>query len=145
MKDTSRFLKIFRTQAVLIIITLAAEFILGMYTSLFVEFPDTLVNGNAWSWSMQASPIILAHMLLGSLMLLVALSMVVFGGIARSQSAVVASVVGLVFMGVAYFSGASFLANVSDDRYSFLMALGFLGSLLAYCAAYYFTRPYSRN
>jgi hypothetical protein len=37
-------------------------------------------------------------------------------------------------------SGSAFLSNVAEDNYSFLMALGFIGSLLSYGAAFYLTR-----
>jgi hypothetical protein len=140
MKNAVGTVRAFRTQVFILVIALALEFILGMYTSLFIEFPDSLVNGNAWGWSMQASPIILAHIILGSLMVLAGLSMVVLGVIARSQKLILVSVLGFLFLGLAYFSGAKFLADVTNDGFSFLMALGFLGSMLTYGAAYSITR-----
>jgi hypothetical protein len=36
--------------------------------------------------------------------------------------------------------GSAFLSNVADDNYSFLMALGFMGSMLSYGVAFYLTR-----
>ena len=141
MKDTPRSLKFFRVQTVAILVALVLEFVLGMYTALFVQIPDTLADGNAWSWSMQQSPIIAAHVLLGSLLLLLGLSILGFGFASRSRNAMIWSIAGFLLTGVAYLSGGAFLANVSLDNYSFSMALGFLGSLLAYFAALYFTRP----
>jgi len=125
----------------LILVALVLEFVLGMYTALFVQFPDTLVNGNAWSWSMTESPIIFAHVLLGTLLFLLALSVVVFGFASRNRNAIVSSIAGLVLTGVAYMSGSAFLSNVALDNLSFSMSLGFLGSILAYFAAFYTTRP----
>jgi heme A synthase len=141
MKNISRSLKAFRVQTLLILVALVLEFVLGMYTALFVQFPDTLVNGNAWSWSMTESPIIFAHVLLGTLLFLLALSVVVFGFASRNRNAIVSSIAGLVLTGVAYMSGSAFLSNVALDNLSFSMSLGFLGSILAYFAAFYTTRP----
>ena len=47
-------------------------------------------------------------------------------------------------MVLAYFSSSAFLANIQVDGYSFAMALGFMGALAAYGAAYYLTRPTNR-
>jgi hypothetical protein len=41
-------------------------------------------------------------------------------------------------------SGGVFLSNVQMDAYSFSMALGFMGTLLAYGTGYYLTRPPSK-
>jgi len=141
MKDTSKFLRIFRLHTLITLVTLVFEFILGMYTALFVEFPDTLVDGNGWGWAMKTSPIIIAHVILGSLLVLLTLSTLGFGFASRSKNAIIASAIGLLMTGVAYLSGGAFLANVTADNYSFAMALGFLGCMLAYGAAFYFTRP----
>jgi len=111
-----------------------------MYTALFVEFPDTLVNGNGWAWSMKESPILMVHVLLGSLLVLLTILTVIFGFTSHSKPAIVWSVTGFVLTMVAYMGGSIFLSNVAEDNYSFLMALGFMGSLLAYGVAFYLTR-----
>ena len=90
---------------------------------------------------MTESPIIFAHVLLGTLLFLLALSVVVFGFASRNRNAIVSSIAGLVLTGVAYMSGSAFLSNVALDNLSFSMSLGFLGSILAYFAAFYTTRP----
>jgi hypothetical protein len=141
MNKTSRFLKTFRFHTLLTLGALALEFVLGMYTALFVEFPDTLVNGEAWGWSMKQSPIIIAHILLGTLLVLMALSTLGFGFASRDKAAIIWSAAGLILIGVAYLGGSVFLSKVTENSYSFIMALGFMGSLLTYGAAFYFTRP----
>jgi hypothetical protein len=111
-----------------------------MVNALFVQFPDSLVNGNAWAWAMKESPMISVHVALGSLLVLLMVAAVIFGIAARSKPAILWSVVGLALTLVAYMGGSIFLANVADGTYSFLMALGFMGSLLAYGVAFYQTR-----
>jgi hypothetical protein len=113
-----------------------------MYNALYIQFPDTLVNGNGWAWSMKESPIIIAHVFLGTLLVLLTISTVIFGFASRSKPAVIWSVTGLVLTLAAYMSGSIFLANVAEDNYSFLMALGFMGSMLSYGAAFYLTQQY---
>jgi hypothetical protein len=137
MSNTSKKLNIFRLLSLLTLCSLVLEFVLGIYTALFVQFPDTLVNGNGWGWSMAGSPVIIAHVILGSLLFLCAIFAVIFGLTSRDKAAILWSLIGLVMIGLAYFSGSIFLSNVSDNNYSFLMALGFMGALLAYAAAFY--------
>lgn len=134
-------MKWFRTMTLATLGSLVIEFVLGIYTALFVEFPDTLVNGNAWVWSMKDSPIILTHIMVGTLLLVLSLLAVIFAFITRKTPAVVWSVMGLLLTVVAYLAGSIFLGNVEQDAYSFLMAIGFIGSMLSYGVAYYLTRP----
>ena len=141
MNQPSKLLRTFRMSVLLTLVVLALEFILGMYTNLFIAFPDGLVNGNAWKWSMAQSPIISAHVLLGTLLLAASLLDLGLGLALKSKTAMLSSVTGLLMMGLAYFSGSAFLTNVQMGGYSFAMALGFIGALAAYSAAYYLTRP----
>ena len=140
MKNSTKFSNAFRWTVILTLLALVAEFVLGMYTALFVEFPDTLVEGNAWGWSMSQSPIIMAHILVGTLLVLLALVAAGLGFVSSSRAAFISSILGLLLMGAAYLSGGAFLSNVAQDNLSFSMALTFLGSLLAYFAALYYTR-----
>jgi heme A synthase len=141
MIKSSKYNRAFRLHALLALIALVLEFILGMYTAFFVKFPDTLTDGNAWAWSMSHSAIIMAHILLGTLMVLIALSAVGFAVAAKSKSAIITAVVGVVMILVAYLSGSIFLGNIEVDGYSFSMSLGFLGAMVAYGLGYYLTRP----
>jgi heme A synthase len=112
-----------------------------MYTTFFVKFPETLVDGNAWEWSMSHNAIVMAHVLLGTLMVLIALSAIGFAIEAKSKTAIITAVAGAVMILVAYLSGSIFLGNIENDNYSFSMALGFLGAMVTYGFAYYLTRP----
>jgi hypothetical protein len=144
MNPSLKLIRAFRITVLFTLIALVLEFILGIYTNLFVEFPDSLVNGNAWQWSMAQSPIIGAHVLIGSLLLAASLLSLGLGLALKSKAAIGSSLAGLAMMGLAYFSGSAFLANIQVDGYSFAMALGFMGTLVAYGAAYYLTRSASK-
>ena len=141
MVDSTKFLQAFRTTSLLTLAALVLEFILGMYAALFVEFPASLVDGQAWGWSMKESPMIIAHMSVGTLLLVLALLALLLGFISHSKAAISWSAAGLILITAAYLSGSIFLTKVTENTYSFTMALGFLGSLLSYGAAFYFTRP----
>ena len=144
MKNTSKNLKVFRSLTLVTLCSLVLEFVLGIYNALFIEFPDSLVNGNGWAWSIKESPIIMAHVIVGSILLLFTILTVIFGLRSRSKPAIIWSVSGLVLTLLAYMSGSVFLSNVADDNYSFLMALGFIGALVTYGAAFYLTHPTSQ-
>jgi hypothetical protein len=144
MNPSSKLFRAFRITVLITLIALVLEFILGMYTALFVQFPDSLVNGNGWEWSMAQSPVIISHVLLGTLLVLASLLALGFGIALKSKPAVFSSAAGVVMMLLAYLSGSTFLANIQVDGYSFSMALGFIGTLAAFGAAYYLTRPASQ-
>ena len=139
MRNTSKNMRVFRSLTLATLGSIVLEFVLGMYTALFVEFPDTVVNGNGWAWSMKESPILMVHVLLGSLLVLLTIFTVIFGFASRSKPAIVWSVAGFVLTLVTYTGGSIFLSNVAEDNYSLLMALGFMGSLIAYGEAFYLT------
>jgi len=141
MNKSEKFLKIFRSHVLFTLIALVLEFVLGMYTALFVEFPNSLVNGEAWGWSMQSSPVIIIHSLLGTLLVLMVLSTFGFAIASRSRTAIISAGLGLVLVCMAYLGGAVFLSDVNQNSTSFIMALGFMGSLIVYGVAYYVTRP----
>ena len=140
MEKKSKRMRAFRIHALIAIAALALEFALGMHTALFVEFPETLAKGNAWLWSMQESFVTMAHVVLGTLLMAISFSALGFGIAARSRAAIVSSALGLAMVGLSYMSGAVFLSNIAKDAYSFSMALGFLGAIVAYGLAFYFTR-----
>ena len=141
MIQSSKYHRAFRLHVLIMLIALVSEFILGMYTTFFVKFPDTLVDGNAWEWSMSQSAVVMAHVLLGTLMVLIALSAFGFSVAAKSKAAIITAVLGAAMILVAYLSGSTFLGNIENDNYSFSMAIGFLGAIVTYGLAYYLTRP----
>jgi len=141
MKSSVKLLRAFRGHMLAILVLLVIEFVLGMYTALFVAFPDSLVNGNAWAWSMSQSPVVLLHVILGTLLALAAVVVLVLSFLLRSRAALLTGVLGFAAMAVAYLSGATFLSDVNQDLYSFTMALGFIAAAVVYGVGYYGMRP----
>ena len=141
MKSSAKLMRAFRGHMLAILVMLVVEFVLGMYTALFVAFPDSLVNGNAWAWSMSQSPVVLLHIIVGTLLALAAMVVLVLGFLLRSRAALLTGVLGFVAMAAAYLSGATFLSDVNQDLYSFSMAMGFIAAAVVYGVGYYSMRP----
>jgi hypothetical protein len=141
MEKTEKRIRVFRLHALVSIFALMAEFIIGMYAALFVEFPESLVDGNAWAWSMSKSFVVVAHALLGTLLAAVSIATLAQGIALKTPRAWLPSVAGLLMVGLSWLSGAAFLSNVASDGFSFLMAIGFIGALFSYGLAFYFARP----
>ena len=144
MKPSNKLLKAFRLSILITLILLIAEFVLGMYTTLFIEFPDSLNNGNAWTWSFSQSPVIQSHVYVGTLLFVISLVALGLSFASKSKPGIITAVLGLVLILVSYVSGSAFLSNVQDDAYSFWMALGFIGALVTYAVGYYLTRPFNQ-
>ncbi len=140
MEKSATLLRTFRLHSIVAVAALVLEFLLGMYTALFVKFPEDLPNGNAWGWAMSNSLVTVAHIALGSLLLVAALSALGFGMAARSRAAIASAGLGLFSVGLAYMSGSVFLANMEGNAYSFAMAVGFIGAILAYGIGFHLTR-----
>jgi hypothetical protein len=141
MEKSGKFLKIFHSHALFSLIALVLEFILGMYTAFYIEFPETLVDGNAWSWTMKSSPVILTHIIVGTLLVLMVLSTLGFAFASKNKNAILLAILGLVFVLAAYLGGSAFLSNVNNDLNSFIMAMGYLGAVVVYSITYYQTNP----
>jgi hypothetical protein len=139
MEKTEKRLRTFRLHSLIAIIVLVLEFVLGMYTALFVKFPESLVEGNAWRWSMTHSFMVMSHVILGTVLMIIALATLGFAFAVRKRVAIITSVVALVMVALAYMSGTVFLSNIEEDAYSFAMAMGFVGAMVAYGLAYHLT------
>jgi hypothetical protein len=141
MEKIEKRLGAFRLHALVAIVALALEFLLGMYAALFVAFPESLAGGNAWAWSMTDSAATVAHVILGTVLIIVSISAIGFGIAARNRAAIATSALGLLMVGLAYFCGTVFLSDIGKDVYSFAMACGFIGAMLAYGMAFHLARP----
>jgi hypothetical protein len=141
MNDPAAALRRFRLSLMGMMALLVAQYVLGMAVNLYVQFPSDLPGGNAWQWAFANSALIGAHIVVGTGILVLAVVALALSISARITVGRVAAVLGLVMILVAFFSGATFLSSGQQAVSSFLMALGFLGSLLAYGVGLAVTRP----
>lgn len=110
----------------LVLITL-----LGIYTALFIEIPE----GQGWSFVL-SSVVLLAHAVLGTLLIFHALSILMSARKVKSGLWIVVSIVGLVGILLSVGTGSSFI-SADNDWLTFLMSLGFAISILAYVYGIY--------
>ncbi len=110
----------------LVLITL-----LGIYTALFIEIPE----GQGWSFVM-SSAVLLAHAVLGTLLIFHALSILMSARKVKSALWSVVSVVGLLGILLSVGTGSSFI-TADNDWLTFFMSLGFAISILAYVYGLY--------
>jgi len=134
-------LRVFRGTLVVVCLLLVVQYLLGMLVNLTVPFPANLPGGNAWRWAFTTTALVPLHVLVGTLILLASLLALGLSLVARSAPAVVAAVIGVAMIVLAYISGLSFLSSGQNNASSLLMALGFLGALLAYLIGWGMTRP----
>jgi hypothetical protein len=138
--NNNKLLKIYRGVTQGALHTLVALFILGMIANLYIEIPESVTSSAAWSWVFSNSGVIAAHIILGTLLLLVSLGSLVLAFAAKNRTAILASVSGLVFTLVAYFFGSEFVSAGGSALSSLLMAFGFLGAVLSYGMGTYKTK-----
>jgi ABC-type maltose transport system permease subunit len=114
------------------IILLVGQYMLGMYSNLFVQIPDGV---DGWKW-MSNSLVIMGHVTLGTLVLVVSGAGLALSVRARARSWVLVSIVGLLGIGASLFGGSAFM-NGQSDTMSFVMACGLGVAILAYAAGVY--------
>jgi hypothetical protein len=114
------------------VLLLVVQYALGMYVNLFVQFPDSLPQGNGWSWVFSNSSVTVAHIALGTTIAL--LSIVLLGlSIAHRRALITASsALGLLMVLFAWWSGSDFLSRGQRDVSSYTMAIGFVGAIVFY-------------
>ena len=131
MKTPEQKLKNLRLSALAVIVALSAEFILGMYSALFVDM-DT---GTAAS-----NPVVMTHATLGLLLLVLAILTFVRGIGLKKTMPLVASAIGLGMILVSNICGSIFIMDPKKDAYSFIMALGILGAFISYNLVWNYAR-----
>lgn len=119
------------------VVCLVAQFILGMFANLFVQFPNSLPNGNAWSWAMSHSTVLYAHIVLGTAIVLLSLVLLGLSIAYRRAFVITLPILGLLMVILAWLSGDDFLARGQQNTSSFTMAIGFIGALVFYMGEYY--------
>ena len=110
---------------VMIGVTLAlllGEFLLGMYVNLFVPTPH-------------GQPVLFAHILLGTLLLVVALVTTVVAVAGRRALTAALSAAGLLFLVIAWIGGDKFLSGGGHSVDSYMMAAGFVLAAACYVVA----------
>jgi hypothetical protein len=139
-----------RPLAIVTVLLLLIQFLVGMLVNLFVVLPaqhpgaqapeyfSGVVQGDWWAlghggWELQI------HVLVGLLLLLASLALLGAAIYLRRRSWIIVTVLGWLGVFLAGFNGASFL-NYGHDFSSLLMTIGFLLSVIPYALGLYYTK-----
>lgn len=123
-------IKGFRTHSIVMLVLLLIQYVLGMITNLYVQFPENSQPEQLWA-AAQSQFASMAHIILGMLLLVVAILIIVRAVMSKNRTLVWISVAGLVSILVAIISGSMFI-NAQSDVYSLVMAIAFIVSLVVY-------------
>lgn len=125
------------------LITLVAQFLLGMVTNLFVQIPLQHPGANppeyfggvveSVTWAILQGPSIwlTLHAILGLVLVLIGFGLLVPAIRSRKRSAIITAAVGAISVLAAGFNGGSFL-NYNEDFSSLIMAGFFAIAVIAY-------------
>jgi len=147
IKKTSSSL---RTIDTILLILLAAQFLIGMLVNLFVQVPGVHPGANAPEyfsgvaqgvfWALfNAQWELLIHVVAGLLLFILSIVLLVLAIISRQGRWITVAVLGFIGVVGAGFNGASFM-NYGHDFSSLLMAIGFLLSAISYTIGISFRR-----
>ena len=146
-KTSYRALRIF---TLIILLLLAAQFLVGMLVNLFVVVPTNhpgahpseyfsgVVTGVLWVLG-NGTLWLRLHAIIGFALLLSSLILIGLAIASRRRAWIITSIVGLLGIVAAGFNGASFL-NYGEDFSSLLMSIGFLVAVIPYMIGVYVTR-----
>jgi hypothetical protein len=139
-----------RPLTILMLLLLAAQFLLGMVVNLFVQVPSVhpgvgasnYFQGvvQAVAWALVHAPLgLLVHVIVGLLLFLTSLILIGFAIASRRRAWIIVSVIGLIDIMAAGFNGASFM-NYGQNFSSLLMSIGFLLAAVTYTIGLSFSR-----
>jgi hypothetical protein len=122
----------------IILVLLTVQFLLGMWTNLFVAFPDVVAGTNPFAQIFTNGLYVLAaHLILGFALFGVAIATLAFSFLAKIRILVRQGALGLGSITIAGISGLIFvLSGFQNDAFSFLMAVFFLFAFGVYYQAF---------
>lgn len=119
-----------RVQAFAMIGILVAEYVLGVATSLFVEFPERGQEGQLWVFASRQLPLAL-HMVAGILLFFGSIAFFLLAVKRKNRKWIIASGVAAVAIFGGDGAGSAFIPNQSE-WYSFIMSISLMIALLSY-------------
>lgn len=133
-----------RMAAIIMIMVLLVQFLLGMYANLFIDLPRATTQGpGALMLNMRRmmsvgflDPLFMIHMIVGMLLVLGAIAAVVVAGTVKQPSFIIITIIGLVSVLVAGYGGLAFFMNGHHNSASYTMAIGWLSAITTYFIVY---------
>lgn len=129
-----------RTMALMMIMALLLQFLLGMYTNLFISLPRTTMRASGllmpgMGHMMSAGildPVFMAHMVVGMLLAIGAVATVIVAVRVKHPFFVIITIIGLIAVLIAGYGGIMFFMNGEHNSESYTMAIGWLSAFTTY-------------
>jgi len=109
---------------------LVVQYVLGMTSNLFVNFPDSGGPGIMWKFAWKQIPVAL-HILVGISLLIFSIAILVIAIKKKAKTWIITGTVGLISILIAGFSGAQFVST-QNNVYSYLMSIFFIIAFVSY-------------
>lgn len=124
-----------RVHGMTLILGLIVQYILGMFSNLFVQFPDTTSEGKLWGFAWTQISVA-SHIILGLLLFIGAVVLLIRALRYKNRTWTIAASTGLAGILAAIYGGVSFIPS-QNDPYSLLMSIAFIVALLALVWGFY--------
>jgi hypothetical protein len=132
-----------RMMVVMMIIALLIQFLLGMYTNLFIALPRVTVQGSGALMPGMgrmmsvgfSDPVFMVHMIVGMLLALGAIATVIVAVSLKQTPFMIITVIGLISVLIAGYGGLTFFMNGQHNSASYTMAVGWLSAFTTYFMA----------
>lgn len=133
-----------RMAAIIMIVALLVQFLLGMYTNLFINLPRVTMQGpGALMLNMRRmmsvgflDPLFMIHMIVGMFLAVGAIAAVAVAVTVKHTPFLIITVIGLISVLVAGYGGLTFFMNGQHNSASYTMAIGWLSAITAYFVGY---------
>src|SRR5258708_5079733 len=106
------------------------QYLLGMITNLFVQFPEKANEGQLWQFAWKQIPLVL-HILVVLSLLIGSLTLTIRSFRSRNKTLKIGSAIGLISIFISGYAGSKFIPTQNAD-YSFLMSITFILALMSY-------------
>ena len=109
---------------------LILQYLLGMVSSLFVEFPENTQPKQLWEYAWQQVPVA-SHIVVGIVLLLGTLALLIRSFILKDKVWQISAGMSTIATILSIITGSIFI-TLQSDLYSLIMAIGFIIALLSY-------------
>src|SRR5258708_4739919 len=113
-----------RKQAIGVLVALVFQYLLGMWSNLFVQFPEMGDQGRFWEFAWKQLPLAL-HIILGLLLLVGSSALIAQALKSKDKTWIKVSIVGFLAILLSAYSGSTFIST-QNDLYSLIMSAGFI-------------------
>lgn len=138
MADTGIRQKSLRGHAYGMIAVLVLIYLLGMFSALFVTFPEHAQRQQLWAFALHQMPLA-GHIILGFLLLLGTIALLIRSIVMKDKKWIISSAIATIAVIVGVGAGSSFITTQSNGL-SFLMATSFIVAFLSYGWGIYVSR-----